>query len=68
MTFGEPAAAPLIMRLATMTDSPPEAPEEPKAEAPHVAKVGVVDKGKVVTGFGGEPINGMIADLADGDD
>ena len=53
-----------------MTDSPPEVPEDPKAEAeaPHVAKVGVVDKGKVVTGFGGEPINGMIADLADGDD
>lgn len=53
-----------------MTDTPPEAPQEPDAaaEAPRAAKVGVVDKGKIVTGFGGEPINGMIADLADGDD
>ena len=53
-----------------MAVSPPDDPQEPEAdaEAPRVAKVGVVDKGKIVTGFGGEPINGMIADLADGDD
>ena len=44
-----------------------EAPEA-EPEAPHPAKVGVVDRGHNVTGFGGEPISGMIADLADGDD
>ena len=50
-----------------MTAKPPEeTPQEP--EAPHVAKVGVVDKGHNVTGFGGEPIDGLLADLADGDD
>ena len=32
-----------------------------------VAKVGVVDKGHNVTSFNDEPINGLIADLADGD-
>jgi hypothetical protein len=30
-------------------------------------KVGVVDKGHNVTSFNDEPINGLIADLADGD-
>ena len=50
-----------------MTATPEETPEV-EIEAPHVAKVGVVDKGHNVTGFGGEPISGMLADLADGDD
>jgi hypothetical protein len=40
---------------------------ETEAETPHVAKVGVVDKGHNVTSFNDEPINGLIADLADGD-
>lgn len=50
--------------MSTSEDKAPEA----ETEAPHVAKVGVIDKGHNVTGFAGEPINGMIADLADGDD
>ena len=41
---------------------------ESETEAPHPAKVGVVDRGHKVTGFGGEPTRGMIAALADGDD
>ena len=53
-----------LKSMSTPEDTAPEA--EP--EVPHVAKVGVVDRGHNVTGFGGEPISGMIADLADGDD
>ena len=37
-------------------------------EAPHVAKVGVRDAGHNVTSAANEPINGVIADIADGDD
>ena len=45
------------------------APEDtaPEAEAPHVAKVGVIDTGHNVTSFNDEPINGLLADIADGD-
>ncbi len=50
-----------------MTDTPEKDPE-PQPEGQRVAKTGVVDKGQIVTGFGGEPISGLIADLADGDD
>jgi hypothetical protein len=39
----------------------------PEAEAPHVAKVGVIDTGHNVTSFNDEPINGLLADIADGD-
>ncbi|MET3666641.1 MULTISPECIES: hypothetical protein [unclassified Caulobacter] len=49
--------------MSTPEDKAPEA----ETEAPHVAKVGVVDKGHNVTSFNDEPINGLIADLADGD-
>lgn len=49
--------------MSTPEDNTPEA----EAETPHVAKVGVVDKGHNVTSFNDEPINGLIADLADGD-
>jgi len=43
----------------------PEAPEAPKPL--RVAKVGVKDKGEIVATAAGEPIEGIIADLADGD-
>jgi hypothetical protein len=45
----------------------PEDHTAPEAEAPHVAKVGVVDTGHNVTSFNEEPINGLLADIADGD-
>lgn len=51
---------------APMTTEPKDAPE-PEAEAPHVAKVGVIDAGHNVTSFNDEPINGLLADIADGD-
>src|SRR4051794_23990277 len=41
----------------------PDDKEETKAEAPHVAKVGVVDTGHNVTSFNEEPINGLLADI-----
>jgi hypothetical protein len=50
-----------------MTTQPPEDQAEPELEAPHVAKVGVIDAGHNVTSFADEPINGLIADIADGD-
>ena len=49
-----------------MSTTPPET-ETPETEAPHVAKVGVIDTGHNVTSAAGEPINGLLADLADGD-
>jgi hypothetical protein len=49
-----------------MTTTPPEN-ETPEAEAPHVAKVGVIDTGHNVTSAADEPINGLLADIADGD-
>ena len=48
-----------------MTTTPEDA--TPEAEAPHVAKVGVIDTGHNVTSFNDEPINGLLADIADGD-
>ena len=57
-----------------MTVVPPTETPDAETEAqitavtPRAAKAGVVDRGQTVTGFGGEPINGMLADLADGDD
>ncbi len=50
-----------------MTAKPPEDHSEAEAEAPHVAKVGVIDTGHNVTSFNDEPINGLLADIADGD-
>lgn len=41
---------------------------EGETETPHVAKVGVRDAGHNVTSAANEPINGVIADIADGDD
>ena len=45
----------------------PEDNAAPEAEAPHVAKVGVIDTGHNVTSFNDAPINGLLADIADGD-
>ena len=50
-----------------MTTTPETGAPDAEAETPHVAKVGVVDAGHNVTSFNDEPINGLIADLADGD-
>ncbi|AAK22257.1 hypothetical protein [Caulobacter vibrioides] len=50
--------------MSTPDDKVPEA----EIETPHVAKVGVHDKGHNVTSFNEEPINGLIADIADGDE
>jgi hypothetical protein len=50
-----------------MTIKPDDKPET-EAETPHVAKVGVIDTGHNVTSFNEEPINGRLADIADGDD
>jgi hypothetical protein len=50
-----------------MTTKPPEDGTDAEVEAPHVAKVGVIDTGHNVTSAFDEPINGLIADLADGD-
>lgn len=50
-----------------MTTQPPEDGQD-QTEAPHVAKVGVIDKGHNVTSAANEPINGLLADIADGDD
>ena len=36
-------------------------------QTPHPAKPGVKDSDKPVTTFGGEPIDGTVADVADGD-
>ena len=45
----------------------PDDQVEAEVEAPHVAKVGVIDTGHNVTSFNDEPINGLLADIADGD-
>ncbi|WP_426011601.1 hypothetical protein [Caulobacter sp. DWR2-3-1b2] len=45
----------------------PEDSAATEVEAPHSAKVGVVDTSHNVTTAFNEPINGPIADLADGD-
>ena len=49
-----------------MTTEPKDTPQA-ETEAPHVAKVGVIDTGHNVTSFNDEPINGLLADIADGD-
>ena len=49
-----------------MTIAPSE-DGSPEPETPHVAKVGVIDKGHNVTSAADEPINGLLADIADGD-
>lgn len=46
----------------------PQAPlPETLGEPPHVARVGVKDVGHNVTTMCAEPVDGRIADLADGD-
>jgi hypothetical protein len=49
------------------TKLPEDSHVEAEVEAPHVAKVGIIDTGHNVTSAAGEPINGLLADLADGD-
>ena len=49
-----------------MTTTPPE-DATPETETPHAAKVGVKDTGHNVTSAADEPINGLLADIADGD-
>jgi hypothetical protein len=44
--------------------TPAETSEEP---AEHAAKVGVKDKGTIVTTAAGQKVDGSIADIADGD-
>ena len=47
-------------------EAKPDQPEKP-AEEPHQAKRGVKDAGHIVTSAGGEPLDGRIADITDGD-
>ena len=44
------------------------APATPETAPIRKAQVGVVDKGEVVSSACDEPISGIIADIADGDD
>jgi hypothetical protein len=44
----------------------PAQPEKP-AEEIHQAKRGVKDAGHIVSSAGGEPIEGIVADITDGD-
>jgi hypothetical protein len=46
--------------------TPAETPEV-TAETRHTAKVGVEDRGHIVGTAAEQPVDGMIADLADGD-
>lgn len=71
--LGEPrrdaaTTATLLKDPAMMTITTPEAPlPQTFVEPPHVARVGVKDVGHNVTTMCGEPVDGRIADLADGD-
>jgi hypothetical protein len=47
-------------------EAKPEQPEKPTDERQQ-AKRGVKDAGHIVTSAGGEPIEGRIADITDGD-
>ena len=47
-------------------EAKPDQPEKP-AEEIHQAKRGVKDAGHIVSSAGGEPIEGVIADITDGD-
>ena len=47
-------------------EAQPEKPEKPVEEI-HQAKRGVKDAGHIVSSAGGEPIDGRIADITDGD-
>jgi hypothetical protein len=65
------ALAPEDNRSSRMSDNdakktPAETPEA-AAEARHAAKVGVEDRGHIVGTAADQPVDGMIADLADGD-
>jgi hypothetical protein len=48
------------------TDAQPAKPEKP-AEEIQQAKRGVKDAGHIVSSAGGEPLDGRIADITDGD-
>jgi hypothetical protein len=65
------ALAPEDNRSSRMSDNdakktPAETPEV-TAETRHAAKVGVEDRGHIVGTAAEQPVDGMIADLADGD-
>jgi hypothetical protein len=51
----------------TTPEAQPDQPEKPAEEELHQAKRGVKDAGHIVTSAGGEPIEGIIADITDGD-
>jgi hypothetical protein len=61
---GEGRSAP---RIGGSMSTKPDDKVETEIETPHVAKVGVIDTGHNVTSFNEEPINGLLADIADGD-
>jgi hypothetical protein len=68
---GERRFAPCDNRSSRMSDNdakktPAETPEG-APEARHAAKVGVEDRGHIVGTAADQPVDGMIADLADGD-
>jgi hypothetical protein len=57
-----------------MSEKAPDSEVEKTPEAPQaptklrVARVGVKNKGEIVATLAGEPVEGIIADIADGDD
>jgi hypothetical protein len=51
-----------------MADEKPEDSTPETEEALRKAKVGVKDRGEIVSGPCDEPMSGLIADIADGDD
>ena len=63
------ALAPEDNRSSRMSDNDAKKTpaETPEAEARHAAKVGVEDRGHIVGTAAEQPVDGMIADLADGD-
>lgn len=53
--------------MSEQDNKPAETPAEVEA-ALQQAKVGVKDRGTIVTTAGGEPMSGTLADITDGDD
>ena len=51
----------------TTPEAKPDQPAKPAEEAIHQAKRGVKDAGHIVSSAGGEPLDGRIADITDGD-
>ena len=48
-------------------EAKPDEPEKKPAEEIHQAKRGVKDAGHIVSSAAGEPLDGRIADITDGD-